>query len=147
MTTPNRRSSAGAQHAREPRSADILDALRVRWAGGGLSLVAATDPRVSPAVDVLNLGRSMWLLGVAGWWVLMPAATLRVTQDPRLTRVEWSPMNVVFEELTFCVGDGCVNRFADDGGWEGYCPECLALWDDHAAGQHDSPVDACRLCR
>ena len=29
----------------------------------------------------------------------------------------------------------------------GYCPECLALWDDHAAGQHDSPVDACRLCR
>ena len=36
---------------------------------------------------------------------------------------------------------------ADDGGWEGYCPECLALWDDHAAGQHDSPVDACRLCR
>ena len=57
------------------------------------------------------------------------------------------PMNVVFEELTFCVGDGCVNRFADDGGYEGYCPECLALWDDHAAGQHDSPVDACRLCR
>ena len=30
-------------------------------------------------------------------------------------------MTVVFEELTFCVGDGCVNRFADDGGWEGYC--------------------------
>ena len=90
MTTPDRRSSAGAQHAREPRSADILDALRVRWAGGGLSLVAATDPRVSPAVDVLNLGRSMWLLGVAGWWVLMPAATLRVAQDSRLTRVEWS---------------------------------------------------------
>ena len=57
------------------------------------------------------------------------------------------PMNVVFEELTSCVGDGCVNRFADDGGCEGYCPECLALWDDHAAGQHDSPVDACRLCR
>ena len=56
-------------------------------------------------------------------------------------------MTVVFEELTFCVGDGCVNRFADDVGWEGYCPECLALWDDHAAGQHDSPVDACRLCR
>jgi hypothetical protein len=56
-------------------------------------------------------------------------------------------MNVVFEELTFCVGDGCVNRFADDGGYEGYCPGCLALWDDHAAGQHDSPVDACRLCR
>jgi len=41
------------------------------------------------------------------------------------------------DELTFCVGDGCVNCFADDGGWEGYCPECLALWDDHAAGQHD----------
>jgi len=51
------------------------------------------------------------------------------------------------DELTFCVGDGCVNCFADDSGWEGYCPECLALWDDHAAGQHDSPVDACRLCR
>jgi hypothetical protein len=56
-------------------------------------------------------------------------------------------MDVVFEELTFCVGDGCVTRFADDVGCEGYCPECLALWDDHAAGQHDSPVDACRLCR
>ena len=42
------------------------------------------------AVEVLNLGRSMWLLGVAGWWVLMPAATLRVAQDSRLTRVEWS---------------------------------------------------------
>ena len=72
---------------------------------------------------------------MARWWVLMPVATLRVPQDSRLTRVEWVPMTVVFEELTFCVGDGCVNRFADDGGWEGYCPECLALWDDHAAGQ------------
>ena len=68
---------------------EVIDLARARWAGGGLSLVAATDPRVSPAVDVLNLGRSMWLLGVAGWWVLMPAATLRVAQDSRLTR-EWS---------------------------------------------------------
>ena len=68
----------------------VIELARVRWAGGGLSLVAATDPRVSPAVDVLNLGRSMWLLGVAGWWVLMSAATLRVAQDSRLTRAEWS---------------------------------------------------------
>lgn len=45
---------------------------------------------VDRAVEVLNLGRSMWLLGVAGWWVLMPAATLRVAQDSHLTRVEWS---------------------------------------------------------
>jgi len=57
------------------------------------------------------------------------------------------PMSVVLEELTVCVGDGCANRFHDESGWEGRCPECMALWDDHAAGQHDPPVDGCLLCR
>lgn len=56
---------------------------------GGLLLVFPPVV-VDRAVEVLNLGRSMWLLGVAGWWVLMPAATLRVAQDSHLTRVEWS---------------------------------------------------------
>ena len=56
-------------------------------------------------------------------------------------------MSVVLEELTICVGDGCANRFSDESGWEGRCPECMALWDDHAAGQHDPPVDGCLLCR
>ena len=69
---------------------EVIELARVRWAGGGLSIVAATDPCVFRAVDVLNLSRSLWLLGVARWWVLMPAATLRVAQDSRLTRVEWS---------------------------------------------------------
>jgi hypothetical protein len=56
-------------------------------------------------------------------------------------------MSAVLEELTICVGDGCANRFPDEAGWEGRCPECMALWDDHAAGQHDPPVDGCLLCR
>ena len=37
-------------------------------------------------------------------------------------------MSVVLEELTICVGDGCANRFPDEAGWEGRCPECMALW-------------------
>jgi hypothetical protein len=57
------------------------------------------------------------------------------------------PMSVVLGELTVCVGEGCANRFSDEAGWEGRCPECMALWDDHAAGQHDPPVDGCLLCR
>ena len=56
-------------------------------------------------------------------------------------------MSVVLEELTICVGDGCANRFPDETGWEGRCPECMALWDDHAAGLHDVPVDGCLLFR
>ena len=48
-------------------------------------------------------------------------------------------MSVVLEELTICIGDGCVNRFPEGDGWDDRCPECLALWDDHAAGQHDPP--------
>jgi hypothetical protein len=43
--------------------------------------------------------------------------------------------------------DGCANRFPDEAGWEGRCPECMALWDDHTAGQHDPPVDGCLLVR
>ena len=57
------------------------------------------------------------------------------------------PMSVVLEELTICVGDGCANRFPDESGWDSRCPECVALWDDHATGQHDPPVDGCLLCR
>ena len=56
-------------------------------------------------------------------------------------------MSVLLWELTICIGDGCANRFADEAGWEGYCPSCLALWDDHAAGRHDPPEDVCLLCR
>ena len=77
---------------------------------------------------------------------LMSAATLRVSQGSRC-RCWVVPMSVVLEELTICVGDGCANRFPDEAGWEGRCPECMALWDDHAAGQHDPPVDGCLLCR
>jgi hypothetical protein len=76
---------------------------------------------------------------------LLLAATLRVSQGSRC-RGWVVPMSVVLEELTVCVGDGCANRFHDEAGWEGRCPECLALWDDHAAGQHDPPVDGCLLC-
>ena len=32
---------------------EVIDLARVRWAGGGQSLVAATDPARLPAVDVL----------------------------------------------------------------------------------------------
>jgi len=56
-------------------------------------------------------------------------------------------MSAVLGELTVCVGEGCANRFSDEADWQGRCPECLALWDDHAAGQHDPPVDGCLLCR
>ena len=56
-------------------------------------------------------------------------------------------MSVLIEDLTVCVGDGCTNRFADEAGWEGYCPSCLACRDDHAEGEHDPPVDVCLLCR
>jgi hypothetical protein len=56
-------------------------------------------------------------------------------------------MSVLLKDLTVCVGDGCANSFADEAGWEGYCPSCLALWDDHAEGEHDPPVDVCLLCR
>ena len=56
-------------------------------------------------------------------------------------------MSVLLGELKICIGDGCANRFADEAGWEGYCPSCLALWDDHAAGRHDPPEDVCVLCR
>ena len=55
-------------------------------------------------------------------------------------------MNVMLEELTVCVAEGCAKRFAADAGWEGFCPSCLALWDDHTAGQHDPSVDVCPLC-
>ena len=33
-------------------------------------------------------------------------------------------MSVLLEDLTVGVGDGCANRFADEAGWEGYCPLC-----------------------
>ena len=85
-------------------------------------------------------------LGVAGAVDLTSAATLRVWLGSRC-RGWVVPMSVVLEELTVCVGDGCANRFHDEAGWEGRCPECMALWDDHAAGQHDPPVDGCLLCR
>ena len=77
---------------------------------------------------------------------LMSAATLRASLALDV-EVGWCRMSVVLEELTICVGDGCANRFPDEAGWEGRCPECMALWDDHAAGQHDPPVDGCLLCR
>ena len=77
---------------------------------------------------------------------LVLAATLRVSLVFRCRG--WVVlMSVVLEELTICVGDGCANRFPDEAGWDGRCPECMALWDDHAAGQHDPPVDGCLLCR
>ena len=56
-------------------------------------------------------------------------------------------MSVLIEDLTVCVGDGCTNRFADEAGWEGHCPSCLACWDDRARGERDPPVDVCLLCR
>ena len=56
-------------------------------------------------------------------------------------------MGVLLGELSICIGDGCANSFADEAGWEGYCPSCLALWDDHASGRHDPPEDVCPLCR
>jgi hypothetical protein len=44
-------------------------------------------------------------------------------------------VSVLLGELTICVGDGCATRFADEAGW-GYCPSCLAFWDDHARVGH-----------
>jgi hypothetical protein len=55
-------------------------------------------------------------------------------------------MSVVLGELTVCVGDGA-NRFPDADGWEGRCPECLALWDDHAAGHAERPPRSPEHCR
>ena len=85
-------------------------------------------------------------LGVAGWmgWSSLPHCGYRWSLAVEVGLVL---MSVVLEELTICVGDGCANRFPDETGWEGRCPECMALWDDHATGQHDLPVDGCLLCR
>jgi len=56
------------------------------------------------------------------------------------------PMRMFLEELTICVGDGCesLRRRSRLGR---PLPGVPALWDDHAAGQHDPPVDPLRRVR
>lgn len=84
------------------------------------------------------------LFGVAAGACRYPVPHCGLARKPAAGAVT---MSVLLEDLTVCVGDGCANRFADEAGWEGHCPSCLALWDDHAAGEHDPPVDVCLLCR
>ena len=91
--------------------------------------------------------RSGWV-GAArrgGVYELLPTAALRVS--PGLRCRGWVvPMSMSLEELTICVGDGCesLRRRSRLGR---PLPGVPALWDDHAAGQHDPPVDPLRRVR
>ena len=84
-------------------------------------------------------------LGVASCARGYPLSHFGVPQEARCPG--WVVAMSVAVGVPICIGDGCANRFADEAGWEGYCPSCLALWDDHAAGRHDPPEDVCLLCR
>lgn len=48
-------------------------------------------------------------------------------------------------EIALCVACSGVYEVRD--GWQGSCPSCCALLDDHDAGRHDDvPVPDCRTC-
>lgn len=48
-------------------------------------------------------------------------------------------------ETTLCVNCAGVHPVRE--GWQGHCPSCCALVDDHDARRHDrTPVTECRAC-
>lgn len=52
------------------------------------------------------------------------------------------------DEVTVAFCKGCAVPYAIDEGWQGYCPACCALVDEHRAGLHLFwLVTDCRDCR
>ncbi len=49
--------------------------------------------------------------------------------------------------LACCENLWCGQEYAADEGWDGYCPSCVALLDEHLARSHRAPVPECVGCR
>lgn len=51
------------------------------------------------------------------------------------------------DDVRYALCADCADTFALDEGWQGLCPECCALLDDHRDGMHDtSPIATCSGC-
>ncbi len=50
-------------------------------------------------------------------------------------------------ELACCENLWCGVQYAVPDGWDGYCPSCVALLDDHLARGHATPQAECVACR
>lgn len=51
------------------------------------------------------------------------------------------------DDVVYALCDDCAATYAMYDGWQGLCPECCALLDDHHAGGHDAnPIVTCRGC-
>src|SRR3954464_6271682 len=49
--------------------------------------------------------------------------------------------------LAWCDNPCCGELFDLQDGWDGRCPSCLALADEHVAGHHTVLIEACVECR
>jgi hypothetical protein len=49
--------------------------------------------------------------------------------------------------LAWCDNPWCGELFDPQDGWDGRCPSCLALADEHMAGDHTVLIEACVECR
>lgn len=57
------------------------------------------------------------------------------------------PSDVTIDDVEFTLCTDCSDAFAVRDGWEGRCPSCCSVGDDHDAGGHDlRPVEQCRAC-
>lgn len=55
--------------------------------------------------------------------------------------------DVMIDDVVFALCMTCDAPFSIRDGWDGACPECCAIHDDHDAGRHDfRPVAECRGC-
>ncbi|HLR84549.1 MAG TPA: hypothetical protein VK059_06340 [Nocardioidaceae bacterium] len=51
------------------------------------------------------------------------------------------------DEITYASCDDCSVVYAMHDGWQGLCPECCAVLDDHRDGRHEvDPHAVCRAC-
>ena len=53
---------------------------------------------------------------------------------------------VVVEELVVCDAAGCRTVYVLEDGWDGWCPSCVLVRDEHAGGLHAEGVPNCLLC-
>ena len=51
------------------------------------------------------------------------------------------------DDVMYALCDDCADPYAMHDGWQGLCPECCALLDDHRDNAHvRNPVATCRAC-